>query len=164
MFRFDCLIFWSNCFLWYDIEISCTSSFSASRIKVEKNMANKTSLTMLSQFFKPVSLWLRWSGFRHMSGTNVVSAVTAQPARKRGVSRAVKMTEYFRVPELTMPHKNWNTWGMNCAISLETHKLSHSISIQVKNQTMRTPPIVAFLANVAPMTIGTAMTRASGRT
>lgn len=46
----------------------------------------------------------------------------------------------------------------------ETHKLNHTISIQVKNQTMRTPPIFAFGAAVAPIIIGMAIIKANGRT
>src|SRR5271155_3625577 len=99
-----------------------------------------------------------------MSGTKVVRHVTAQPTRDRGISNFVRTRAYFRVPALTMPHRNWKRVGRTWATSFDTHRLSQTTSTQEKNHTIRTPPIVADLAAVAPATIGAAMIKANGRT
>lgn len=87
--------------------MSWMRSFSAKRTRVEQRQAKRMFLTMFSQGFKPVSPSLFWSGFCVMMAANVVSEVAAQPTRERGISRAMRMVAYFRVPGLTTPHRNW---------------------------------------------------------
>ena len=99
-----------------------------------------------------------------MIGINVASEVRAHPTRDIGISKAFKTNMYFLVPELTIPQRNWKIQGRVFANSFETHKLSHTISSHEKNHTRRTPPRAAFGLAVAPMTMGTAMMRAKGRT
>ena len=99
-----------------------------------------------------------------LTGMNVAREANAQPDKERGISRDTRTTAYFRVPELTIPHRNWKIYGKAFATSLETHKLSQTHSTQENIQTMRTPPKLALLATVAPMIIGTAIKAAKGRT
>ena len=94
----------------------------------------------------------------------VARDASAQPARDRGISKDCRTKAYFLVPELTMPHRNWNTDGMAFATTLDTHKLNQTISTQVKIHTIRTPPRDALGEAVAPTMIGTAIKTARGST
>jgi hypothetical protein len=56
----------------------------------------------------------------------VAKDVMAHPASDRGISRALMMREYLRVPELTTPATNWKTNGRKCETILDPHRLSHT--------------------------------------
>ena len=52
--------------------------------------------------------------------------VMAHPASDKGISRALMMREYLRVPELTTPATNWKTKGRKCETILDPHRLNHT--------------------------------------
>ena len=62
-----------------------------------------------------------------------------------------------------MPHRNWKIDGRHLADSFDVQRATHTVNTQEKNHTMRTPPIVAFWATVAPMIMGREMMTATGR-
>ena len=75
---------------------------------------------------------------------------------------------YFLVSELITPAKKPKMLGIILATSFIAQSVSHTASIQVKNQTTLTPPIFgSFLVSsdtcVAPAVTGMARTRATGR-
>src|SRR5277367_3319747 len=144
------------------MEMSWISTFSARNIRVEMNAANNMFLTIPSQSFKPVSWIALWCGLSVISGTNVVSDVSAQPTSDKGISSAVMARAYFRVPGLTTPQRNWKRYGRSCDTSLDTQSDTQTTSTQVKNHLIGTPPIIAPRAVVAPMTIGTASIMTKG--
>ena len=153
--------------------INCTSNFSTRRTNVEKNAAHKMLRTVTSQLFVREAVgsvfscfWKAavLSGIRVMIGMNEAKLVSAPPNKLRGISRDLRTRAYLRTPGLTMPTRKVKSHGRNLATSLETHKLSQTISIHVKNQTILTPAISAPCAAVAPMMIGMAKIKARGRT
>lgn len=67
-----------------------------------------------------------------LTGMNVAKEVMAHPARDRGISSALMIRAYLRVPELTTPATNWKTKGRKWATILEPHKLSQTSRVLVK--------------------------------
>lgn len=69
-----------------------------------------------------------------MSGMKVANDVRAHPTKDRGISSALMMRAYLRVPELTTPARTWNTKGRKWATILEPHKLSQTVSANVSQE------------------------------
>jgi hypothetical protein len=70
-----------------------------------------------------------------MRGMKVAKDVMAHPASDKGISRALMMRAYLRVPELTTPATVWKTNGRKWETILEPQRLSHTGVELVKRQT-----------------------------